>query len=156
MFGSLDSRILEKQKLPDSMLWKSDKGCLIYIVCLAKNVPRALCIESKVECLLPRSRGVSWLIFKLVRGGLAVTTSIPQQFCTPTDLRPCSSEKLVRDVRSESAHPHPIGPDRIVPRFQSPTAHHLRGFAAFKPAILLCVGGASRAKQGAFSTSLTS
>jgi hypothetical protein len=47
LFGSLVSRILEKQKLPDSMLWGSDEELASFsIVCLAKNAPKALRFES--------------------------------------------------------------------------------------------------------------
>src|SRR5262249_52901362 len=79
------------------MLWECDKACLIY-----SRLSCEKCAESLVNRVIPGRQTAQRLTgqlvdFKAVGGGLAVTTSIPRQFCTPADLRPCRGrEKLVR------------------------------------------------------------
>jgi len=47
------------------------------------------CPVAEIACLSSGGRQGSWLIFKAVRAGLAVLSSILHQFRTPTDLCPC-------------------------------------------------------------------
>jgi hypothetical protein len=56
----------KSNKLPDPMLWKSDKGCLICDHLSREKCARSLCIESQPEGMLPGGCRVSWQISKVV------------------------------------------------------------------------------------------